>query len=75
MSSCSLRKNRGSGYSKTGDSENSRATVAAMNDLVAARAAQDARLFPPLTQNVVSVIQRTEPPDFSNSEVSTSTRR
>jgi hypothetical protein len=71
--SCARRKNLGSGYSKT-SSEQTIETVSALKQLVDARAAQDAKLFPPLGQTV-SVIQRTEPPDLSNSLVSTSIRR
>ena len=83
--SCARRKNLGSGYSKTCDSEQAKETVSAMKQLVEARAAQDAKLFPPLQavpplqvsplHQTVKVMQRTEPPDFSNSLVSTSIKR
>ena len=71
--SCRLRKNCGSGYTKACDTEQAKETVAAMKRLQEDRDAQVAKLFPPLTQTV-KVIQRTEPPDFSNSLVSTSMR-
>ena len=75
--SCARRKNLGSGYSKTCDSEQAKETVSAMKQLMEARAAQDAKLFPPLqaVPQTVKVMQRTEPPDFSNSLVSTSINR
>ena len=77
--SCARRKNLGSGYSKTYDSEQAKETVSAMKQLMDARAAQDAKLLPPLQAvpplQTVKVMQRTEPPDFSNSLVSTSIKR
>ena len=72
--SCRLRKNCGSGYTKSCDTEQAKETIAAMKRLQEDRDAQVAKLFPPLAQTV-NVIQRTEPPDFSNSLVSTSIRR
>lgn len=77
--SCRLRKNCGSGYTKACDTEQAKETVAAMKRLQEDRDAQITKLFPPLAPiqkdfQVVKVIQRTEPPDFSNSLVSTSMR-
>ncbi len=73
--SCQLRKNSGSGYSKPSNSEKAKELTAAMSAMASARASQDAKLFPPLASQTVSVMQRTDPPDFSNSDVSTSTKR
>ena len=72
--SCARRKNLGSGYVKECDSMKSKEVANAAAAKLAERAAQDAKLFPPLNHNV-SVIQRTDPPDFSNSLVSTSIKR
>ena len=80
---CRLRKNCGSGYTKTCDTVQAKEITTAMKQLQEDRNAQIAKLFPPLVPEVtapvqnqmVKVIQRTEPPDFSNSLVSTSMRR
>lgn len=69
--SCRLRKAIGSGYSKPSSPDT---LTPALEALKATRDAQLTKLFPPLAQTV-NVIQRTDPPDFSNSLVSTSTKR
>jgi len=73
--SCRLKKAIGSGYSKPSSSDT---LTPALEALKATRDAQLTKLFPPLAGSAVqtvNVIQRTEPPDFSNSLVSTSTKR
>ena len=71
--SCRLKRAIGSGYSKqsTGETKEIDQAVA---KLKAARDALDAKYYPREPQ-LESVIQRTDPPDFSNSLVSTSTKR
>jgi hypothetical protein len=67
--SCRLKRAIGSGYSK--QSTGSKELDQAVAKLKEAREALDAKYYPQLE----SVIQRTEPPDCSNSLVSTSNKR
>ena len=70
--SCVLRKNKGSGYVKPSGSND---IDQALQALKGAREALDAKMFPQTYNQIDKVIQRTDPPDCSNSLVSTSIKR
>jgi len=71
--SCRLKKAIGSGYSKPSTGATSEMDQA-LTKLKAVREALDAKYYPREPQ-LDNVIQRTDPPDFSNSLVSTSIKR
>jgi hypothetical protein len=69
--SCRLKKAIGSGYSKPCNPGATKEIDQAVAKLKEARDALDAKYYP----QAVNVMQRTDPPDFSNSLVSTSSKR